>query len=85
MNSKMVFDHTVERNHQVAIENLAKSLNHSPEGINTLYAMVLRHYMKTARIKHFVSALVTKRVKELLKDTKLPSDIEGRRSHSREF
>jgi len=47
--------------------------------------MVLRHYMKTARIKHFVSALVTKRVKELLKDTKLPSDIEGRRGHSREF
>ncbi len=85
MNNKMVFDHSVERNHQVAVENLAKSLNHSTESVKTLYAMVLRHYMKTARNKHFLSALVTKRVKELIKDTRSPCDIEGRRCRSREF
>jgi hypothetical protein len=83
--NKAAFDRTVEHHHQVAVENLAKSLNRSPEGVNALYVMVLRRYMKTARIKHFLTALVTKRVKELIKDTKLPSDIEGRRGRSREF
>jgi hypothetical protein len=47
--------------------------------------MVLRHYSKTARIKYFLSALVTKRVKEVLRDEKLPSDIEGRRGRSRDL
>jgi hypothetical protein len=85
MDSKVILNRTVEHHHEVAVENLAKSLNHSTESVNTLYAMVLRHYTKKARIKHFLSALVTKRVTELLKDTAMPSDIEGRRSRSREF
>jgi hypothetical protein len=85
MNNKILYNRTLERHHEVAVENLAKSMNHSREGINTLYAMVLRHYSKTARIKHFLSALVVKRVKELLMDNRLPTDIEGRRSHSREL
>jgi len=85
MDTKVFLHRTVEHHHQVAVENLAKSLNHSTESVNTLYGMVLRHYTKKARIKLFLSTLVTKRVRELLKDTKLPSDIEGRRGHSREF
>jgi len=85
MDSKIFQNRTAEHHHEVAVENLAKSLNHSKQSVNSLYGMVLRHYTKRARIKHFLSALVTKRVKELLKDTTLPSDIEGRRGRSGEL
>jgi hypothetical protein len=73
------------RQHQIAIENLAQSLNHSIDGVNTLYQMVLRHYKKQARIKYFLSPLVVKRVKEVLRDTTPPPDIDGRRSRSGEL
>jgi len=46
---------------------------------------VLARYKKKARIKDFLSPLVTKRVKELFRDNTLPSDIEGRRSHFQEL
>jgi len=86
MNDKIPLqDRTSERHHQVAVENLAQSLNRSKEGVNILYEMVLRHYTRRARIKYFLSALVVKRVKELLKDETLPTDIEGRRNRSREL
>ncbi len=85
MNRRTLFEHTAERNHQAAVENLAKSLNRSVEGVNSLYAVVLSRFAKTARIKFFLSALVTKRVKELLKDTTPPLDLEGRRVHRSEL
>ncbi len=85
MDNKIYYDRTVEHHHKVAIENIAKSMNRSSEGINILYAMVLRHYSQTARIKNYLSPLVIKRVKELLKDSRLPTDIEGGRRHSRDF
>ncbi len=73
------------RHHQVAVENIAQSMNRSKSGVNVLYAMVLRHYARTARIKQFLSPLVVKRVKELMRDETLPADIEGRRNRSREL
>jgi hypothetical protein len=85
MKDKVFYERTTERHHQAAVENLAQSLHRSRENVNTLYGIVLRHYKKTARINYFLSALVTKRVKELLKDNTMPSDIEGRRSHSEEL
>ena len=85
MERKVFIDRTVEHHHHVAVENLAKSLNHSTQDVSTLYSIVLKRYTRRARIKNFLSALVTKRVKELLKDTRLPSDIDGRRSRSGEF
>jgi hypothetical protein len=85
MDNKLFYDRTVEHHHKVAIDNLAKSMNQSREGINILYAMVLRHYSQTARIKSYLSPLVIKRVKELLQDSRMPSDIEGGRRRSREF
>ena len=85
MNDKVFFERVTERHHEVAVDNLAKNLRVSREGVSTLYTMVLRHYSKTARIKYFLSALVTKRVKEVLRDEKLPSDIEGRRGRSRDL
>jgi hypothetical protein len=86
MNSKESFqEKTAERHHQVAIENIAQSMNRSKEGVNVLYAMVLRHYARTARIKQFLSPLVVKRVKELMRDETLPADIDGRRNRHREL
>lgn len=79
MNDKIFYERVTQKNHEVAVDNLAKSMNVSREGVNTLYGMVLRHINRSARIKYFVSALVTKRVKELIWEAKLPSDIEGRR------
>jgi hypothetical protein len=73
------------RHHQIAVENLAQSLNRPTERVTTLYQMVLRHYSRTARIKYFLSALVSKRVKDLLRDTTPTADIESRRGHSREL
>ena len=73
------------RHHEVAVENLAQSLHRPKERVTTLYHMVLRHYSRTARIKYFLSALVSKRVKDLLRDTKPTAEIESRRGHSREL
>lgn len=73
------------RQHQVAIENLAQSLNRPTERVSTLYGMVFRHYSRTARIKHFLSALVSKRVKDIVRDSAPTSDVEGRRGRSGEL
>ena len=73
------------RQHQLAVENLAQTLNRSIDSVNTIYQMVLRHYKTQARIKYFLSPLVTKRVKEVLRDTTPPPDIDGRRSRSGEL
>jgi len=85
MKNKILHERVSVRHHEVAVENIARGLNRSKENITTLYGMVLRHYGREARIKYFLSALVTKRVKELLKDDALPSDVEGRRGRSREL
>lgn len=74
-----------KKQHRVAVENLARHMNKSVEGVNAVYGIVLRYYSRTARIKHFLSALVIKRVKELLKDDKQPSSLDGRRSRTREM
>jgi hypothetical protein len=73
------------RQHQIAVENLAQSMKWSINGVNAVYGLVLRNYLRTARIKSFLTALVTKRVKEVLRDTTPTTDIEGRSSHSREL
>jgi hypothetical protein len=73
------------RHHEVAVENLAQSLKRPPERVTTIYNIVLRHYSRTARIKYFLSALVSKRVKDVLRDTTPTADVESRRGHSREF
>lgn len=85
LNDKVFHERVSLRHHEVAVENIARGLNRSKENVNTLYGMVLRYYGRGARIKFFLSALVTKRVKELLRDDTPPSDVEGRRGHSREL
>ena len=85
MNDKIFSADTPERNRQFAVAQLAQSLHHHPGAVNTLYGMVLRHYTRTARIKNFLSALVAKRVKDVLRDDTPTSDIESRRGRSREL
>jgi isochorismate synthase EntC len=83
MTGNTLYDNEKEqRYHRTVVENLAQNLDRSVEGVNTLYKIVLTRYKRTARIKDFLSPLVAKRVKELLKDDTPLSDIEGRRSHS---
>jgi hypothetical protein len=74
-----------ERNHRLAIENVAQDLHCSKESVMTLYEIVLMRYMRKARIKDFVTPLVIKRVKELLRDNTKPSAIEGRRNRNLEL
>ena len=64
------------RHHEIAVENLAQSLKRPKERVTTIYQMVLRHYSRTARIKYFLSALVSKRVKDLLRDIR---DVRSRK------
>lgn len=86
MKENVLYENVAEqRSHQVAIENVAQDLHRSIEIVNTVYEIVLARYKKKARIKDFLSPLVTKRVKELLRDNTLPSAIEGRRSHCQEL
>jgi len=74
-----------KRYHRLAIENVAQDLHRSKESVMTLYGIVLTRYMRTARIKDFITPLVIKRVKELLNDDTPTSSIEGRRNRSSEF
>jgi len=86
MKDPVLYENVAEqRRHQAAIENVAQDLHRSIEIVNAVYEMVLTRYKKRARIKDFLSPLVTKRVKELLRDHTLPSDIEGRRSRFHEL
>jgi hypothetical protein len=86
MEKKALYENAAEqRHHHAAIENVARDLHRSTESVNAVYEIVLTRYKKSARIKDFLSPLVTKRVKELLQDKTLPSDIEGRRNHRREM
>ncbi len=86
MNKRIMMDkETGPRNHEIAVENLAQSLNKPKERVVTLYQMVLRHYSRTARIKYYLSALVSKRVKDVLRDSAPTTEVESRRGHSREL
>jgi hypothetical protein len=74
-----------QRHHRLAVENVAQDLQRSKESVITLYEILLTRYKRKARIKDFITPLVIKRVKELLRDDKQPSTIEGRRNRTSEL
>ena len=78
-------DEKQKRHHRLAIENVAQDLHCSKESVMTLYGIVLTRYLRKARIKDFVTPLVIKRVKELLKDNTPPPNMEGRRNRNSEL
>lgn len=59
-------DDTEQKQHFGAIQNLVKDEGWSEEEIRPLYEGVLKEFKNEARIKTFLSILVSRKVKELL-------------------
>jgi len=59
-------DETEQKQHFSAIQNLVKDEGYSEEEIRPLYEGVLKEFKSEARIKTFLSILVSRKVKELL-------------------
>jgi hypothetical protein len=80
-----------KRQHSAAISHLARELKRSEMGILPLYEIVLARFNRTARIRDFLTVLVGRRVRDLLrsgptKEREVPTqDIETGRSHHEEL
>jgi hypothetical protein len=59
-------DETEQKQHFGAIQKLVKDVSSTEEEIRSLYEDVLKEFKNVAKIKTFLSILVSKRVKELL-------------------
>jgi hypothetical protein len=59
-------DETEQKQHFSAMQTLVKDWSSSEEEIRYLYEGVLEEFKSEARIKTFLSILVSKKVKELL-------------------
>jgi len=57
---------TEQQQHFSAIQSLVRNLNSSEKEIRPLYEDILKEFKSEARIKTFLSILVSKKVKELL-------------------
>ena len=73
------------RQHQAAISQLAQNLHASEVGVKPLYEIILSRFNRTARIRDFLSVLVSRRVKDRLKERaggedRPLTDFEARRS-----
>ena len=56
-----------ERQHHAAISNLAEHLHHAEIGVRPLYEIVLARFNRTARIRDFLTVLVSRRVTDLMR------------------
>ncbi len=59
-------DETEQKQHFSAIQTLAKDVRSSEEEIRPLYEGVLKEFKNEAKVKTFLSILVSKKVKALL-------------------
>ncbi|MCX8116439.1 MAG: DUF3562 domain-containing protein [Desulfobacterota bacterium] len=67
MTAETLYEDDLEKKqHLDAMQSLARDLKGVPEEVFQIYEAVLREYKKKARIKLYLSILVSKRVKELL-------------------
>jgi hypothetical protein len=78
---------TEMRQHQAAISHLVQDLHASEVGVKPLYELVLARFNRTARIREYLSVLVSRRVNALMRvrineRSPLVSDFEGRRHGS---
>jgi hypothetical protein len=78
---------TEMRQHQAAISHLVQDLHASEVGVKPLYELVLARFNRTARIREYLSVLVSRRVNALMRahmtERNPPvSDFEGRRHGS---
>jgi acyl-[acyl carrier protein]--UDP-N-acetylglucosamine O-acyltransferase len=60
-------DESEQRQHISSIQRLVKDLGSSEEEIRNLYEDVLQEFKNEAKIKTFLSILVSKKVKQLLR------------------
>jgi len=63
-------DETEQKQHFSAIQTLVKDVRSSEEEIRYLYEGVLKEFKSEAKIKTFLSILVSKKVRELLHATR---------------
>jgi hypothetical protein len=59
-------DETDRRQHYSAIQKLVADVSSSEEEIRPLYEFVLKEYKSEAKIRTFLSILVSKKVRQLL-------------------
>ncbi len=59
-------DEAEQRQHSTAIQRLVRDVRSPEEEIRPLYEDVLKEFKSEARIKTYLSILVSKKVKELL-------------------
>jgi hypothetical protein len=72
-----------ERQHHAAITHLAEHLHHSELGVRPLYEIVLARFNRTARIRDFLTVLVSRRVQALMRMRTTESDpFDGKRHGS---
>ncbi len=88
MNHRNLYKNEVEANqHHAAILHLAEDLHRSELGVRPLYELILARFIRTARIREFLSVLVSRRVRDLMnsqpgREVMRPiSDFEGNRRH----
>ncbi len=88
MNNRLLYKSEAEaRQHHAAINHLAEDLHRSELGIRPLYEMILARFIRTARIREFLSVLVSRRVRDLMDSQpgrevmRQISDFEGNRRH----
>jgi hypothetical protein len=75
------------RQHQAAISQLAQNLHASEVGVKPLYEIILSRFNRTARIREYLSVLVSRQVKDYFKkrakgEDRPLSDFEARRSRA---
>lgn len=67
MTAETLYEDDLERKqHLDAMQTLARDVKGSPEEVFQLYEEVLKEYKREARVKLYLSILVSKRVRELL-------------------
>ena len=85
MNDRTLYKDEVEaKQHQSAILNLAENLHRSEIVVRPLYEIVLSRFNRTARIRDFLTVLVSRRVKDLMNTTEHVT-IDGKRHGSHEL
>ena len=78
---------TEAKQHHAAITHLAENLHRSELGVRPLYERVLARFNRTARIRDFLTVLVSRRVRDLMADDpdrkaeRPVTDFEAKRPH----
>jgi hypothetical protein len=74
MGSIRLYEDEIEKKqHDLAVRKLAEDLRRSEEEVRTLYEKELERLKPRARVKDFLTVIVTREVKNLLRDARMGS------------